>query len=261
MKIICAHQKHEDGTPHADWLQARTGRITASRIGDVMSYLKPTKAMIEARVKPEESQKRKDYRMEILCERLTAVPAEHFVSKPMKFGSEYEDDARREYELKMETMVDQTGFVLHTAFDYAGCSPDGLVGTEGAVQIKVPNTETHLGYLLGDVVPEEYKPQMYFEMDCCELAWSDFVSYDPRLPDPLKLFVKRLHYDDERVQLIAGEVLCFNDSVNAWIDMLRKRFGDFKLPAQIAAKVQSQDYDGLGISDEEIRAVDPAWQG
>lgn len=261
MIVLCKRQKHEDGTPHADWLTARCGRITASRVPDVMNFLKPTKAMIENRIKPEESQKRKDYRMEVLCERLTAVPAEHFVSKAMRFGSDYEDDARRAYEMRFEVMVDQTGFVRHPAFEFAGASPDGLVGTEGGVQIKVPNTATHLGYLLADVVPEEYRPQMYFEMDSCELAWLDFVSYDPRLPDPLKMFVKRLRYDEDQCNLIAGEVLSFNDSINEWIEVLRKRFGHFDLPAQIAAKVQQHDDDGLSITDDDIRLIEPNWRG
>jgi putative phage-type endonuclease len=263
MKVICTRQKGDDGQPTAEWLQARVGKITASKVADVLSYLKPTKAMIEKGIKPEESQKRKDYRMEILCERLTAVPAEHFVSKPMKFGADYEDQARRAYEVKTEWMVDQTGFVLHPALDYAGASPDGLVGTEGGLEIKVPNTLTHLEYLLADVVPEEYKPQMYFNMECCELAWMDFCSYDPRLPEPLRLFVKRLLYDPDQCDKIVSEVIDFNESIEAFIAVLKERFGDFKIP-EAQEQHGGMSNEGLaewGIADEDIRAVDPAWKG
>ncbi len=262
MRTICDRQKHEDGTPTAIWLQARVGRITASRVADVLNYLKPTNAMIEKGIAPEEGRKRKDYRMEILCERLTAVPAEHFVSKPMKFGADYEDDARRAYELKAERMVDQTGFVLHPAFDFAGASPDGLVGSEGGLEIKVPDTATHLEYLLADAVPAEYQPQMFFNMDCCELAWMDFCSYDPRLPEPLRLFVKRLHYDEQRCNLIAGEVLMFHESVEAFISQLKQKFGEFKLPeAQEQADGSTADVGEWGITDADISAVDPSYKG
>ena len=262
MKIICDRQKHEDGTPTAAWMTARTGRITASRIADVLNYLKPTKAMLEKGVAPEEGQKRKDYRMEILCERLTAVPAEHFVSKPMKFGADYEDDARRAYELKTEWMVDQTGFVLHPAFDFAGASPDGLVGTEGGLELKVPNTATHLEYLLADVVPAEYQPQMFFNMTCCELAWMDFCSYDPRLPEPLRLFVKRLHYDEEQCERIDREVLSFHESVEAFITQLKAKFGDFKLPEaqEPQGGMSNEGLAEYGISDADIQAVDAAYR-
>jgi hypothetical protein len=259
VKIVCTRQKGADGQPTAEWLQSRVGRITASRVADVLNYLKPTKAMIEKGIKPEEGSKRRDYRMELLCERLTAIPADHFVSKPMKFGADYEDDARRAYELKTEWMVDQTGFVLHPAFDFAGSSPDGLVGTEGGVEIKVPNTETHLEYLLADIVPEEYQPQMLFNMECCELAWMDFVSFDPRLPEPLRLFIKRLHYDEDRLNLINAEVADFSASIDAAIDGLRSRFGNFDLPAQTIAKTQAPD-DGMGITAEDIASAEAQYR-
>ena len=175
----------------AEWLTARCGRITASRMPDMLNFLKAKKDQV-----PEEGAKRIAYRAELIAERLTAIPADHYVSKAMQFGTDYEDDARRAYELKMETMVDQTGFVLHPDLDYAGASPDGLVGTDGGVEIKVPQTATHLSYLLADVVPEEYQAQMRFNMACCERYWWDFVSFDPRLPKPLQLFVKRLIHDE-----------------------------------------------------------------
>jgi hypothetical protein len=245
VKILCTTQKT------ADWFTARTGRITASRIADVLNFLKPKKDQ-----PAEEGSKRIAYRAELIAERLTAIPADHYVSKAMQFGTDYEDDARRAYELATETMVDQTGFVLHPAFDFAGCSPDGTIGTEGGLELKVPQTATHLSYLLADVVPEEYRPQMYFNMQCCELAWMDFASFDPRLPGPLKLFVKRLHYNEEQCEAIDAEVMRFHQSIEASIAYLKERFGDFKLPE---AQEQRQDTEGM-IDDEDIAAAERAWQ-
>lgn len=257
---LCKRQKNSDGTPHAEWLQARTGRITASRMGDVLNFLRQSKADAEAGI-VNEGAKRIGYRAELIAERLTAVPADHYVSKPMQFGADYEGDARRAYELKAEVMVDQTGFVRHPAFEFAGASPDGLVGDEGGIELKVPKTETHLSYLLADVVPEEYKGQMYLGMICCERWWWDFCSFDPRLPDPLKLFVKRLVWDEVEAARLNAIVGGFNDSIEQTIAYLWERFGDFALPAQIAAKTQAEDYADLGISDADIAAVDPAWRG
>ena len=257
MKVLCNRQKNADGTPNGEWIQCRVGRITASRVADVLNFLKPRKDQ-----PPLEGAKRIALRAELLAERLTLVAAEHFVSKPMKFGADYEDDARRAYELKTEWMVDQTGFVLHPAFDFAGASPDGLVGTEGGLEIKVPNTATHLEYLLADVVPAEYQPQMFFNMTCCELAWMDFCSYDPRLPEPLRLFVKRLHYDEEQCERIDREVLSFHESVEAFITQLKAKFGDFKLPEaqEPQGGMSNEGVAEYGISDADILAVDPAYR-
>lgn len=252
MIVLAKKQKNSDGTPHADWMQARCGRVTASRLGDVMNFLKQTKAEAQAGVL-NEGAKRIGYRAELIAERLTAMPAEHFVSSYMKFGADYEADARQAYELQREVMVDQLGFVRHPSFDFAGASPDGLVGDEGGLEIKVPKTETHLSYLLADVVPEEYKPQMYFGMICCERWWWDFCSYDPRLPKELRLFTKRLVWDEVEAQRINAVVQGFHESIEASIAYLRERFGNFTLPAQMKREtvpsgegyLTDADFEGL----------------
>jgi putative phage-type endonuclease len=234
----------------AEWLQARCGKITASRIADVMNFRKPTKADIEAGVKLEGADRR-NYRMELLAERLTSIPADHYVSKYMEFGAEYEDDARRAYELKAEVMIDQTGFVGHPALDYAGASPDGLIDEDGLLELKVPKSETHLGYLFANEVPEEYRQQMIFNMTCCERQWADFVSYDPRLPEPVRMFVKRLHWKEAAASEIDAAVQQFNIELEATIERLRQLAGPFDLPAA-QAPAPEDDIGDLGISAEDI---------
>ena len=245
MRIACDKQRT------AEWAQIRCGRIGASSIGAVCSWLKQTKAEAEGGTR-RSSQKRLDFLYEIVCERLTCVPSDHYVSPYMEHGTEFEDEARRAYELKTEQMVDQTGFVLHPSLDYAGASPDGLVGTDGGLEIKAPKTETHIGYLFGNEVPEEYRPQMYWSMACCERGWWDFASYDPRLPAPLRLFTKRLLWNDAEIDRITAEVLAFNAEAEGIIERLREMAGPFDLPAQMRAK---QETAGGFITDADIEAA------
>ena len=245
MRILCTKQKT------AEWLQCRVGKITASRADAVLNYLKQTKAEQEAGIRREGADRR-NYRMELIAERLTLIPADHYVSKPMEFGAEYEDDARRAYELHAEVMVDQTGFVGHPRIHYAGSSPDGLVGDDGGLELKVPQTTTHLGYLFANEVPAEYKPQMFFNMACCERDWWDFASYDPRLPRQLRLFVRRLHWDEDAIDALEAEVMKFDAEIQATIKRLTEIAGDFKLPEFEQPEPQSSE--GM-ITDEEIAAA------
>jgi hypothetical protein len=119
--------------------------------------------------------------------------------------------------------VELVGFVLHPAIKRAGSSPDGLVGESGLVEFKVPNTTTHLEYLLAEVVPEEYKPQMMFQMACTGRKWCDYVSYDPRLPDGVNLFVIRFERDDKVIGEMEREVEVFLAEVNELAERLLPR--------------------------------------
>lgn len=215
----------------AAWLQSRIGRITASRMVDVLNIRKDGK--------PGADQLR--YFSEVLCERLSGVATDHYVSPAMEHGTELEPFARTAYELETGEDVEQVGLVLHSAFDWLAASPDGLVGAHGMVEFKAPTTIKHVSWLLADEVPDEHKAQMFTGMACCERDWCDFCSIDLRLPKPLQMFKKRLMWDQEEVDKIELGAMAFNASVNSTIDVLRKRFGDFALPEQIAAKVQSQE--------------------
>lgn len=196
----------------AEWFQARCGRITGSRLTDVMAYLKSGKGEMKCRA---------DYRMDLVAERLTGLTEDQFCSREMKWGTSHEEDARVAYEMAMDTLVQPVGFAVHPTMDYSGASADSLLEADGILEIKCPKTTTHLAYRMAGVVPEEYQPQMLWEMVCCECEWGHFVSYDPRLPADLRLFVVRFDYDEKRVAAMEAEVRKFNDEINDVIEKLR----------------------------------------
>ncbi len=206
MKIIDCVQ----GTP--EWHIARSGKVTASSIN-----------CVTAKVKSGESKMREDYKIEIVTERLTGKPSPGgYFSDVMKWGLEQEPFARAAYEVRANALVDQVGFIVHPTIDGAGMSPDGLVGDVGLVEIKCPLSKTHIRYLLEGKVPSEYRAQMLWQMACSERAWCDFVSFDPRLPEDLQLFVIRFERDDEAIKAMEAEVLVFLAEVDDIIKRLRK---------------------------------------
>lgn len=198
------------GTP--EWLHVRTGRITASRMGDVMAKRKSGN---------DEMACRRDYRMELVCERLTGRTAEHYVSREMEWGTEQEQFARAAYEVACGEVVDQVGFIIHPTMDFSGASPDSLVGANGGLEIKAPKTATHLEWMMAGVVPKEHEPQMMWNIACAGRAWWDFLSFDPRLPDGIRTFVCRLHRDDKRIAEMEYEVVHFNEEV----EIMCRQFG------------------------------------
>jgi YqaJ-like viral recombinase domain len=181
------------------WKQARVGLVTASRCADVI-----------AMTKKGEGADRRNYRTELICEILTGQPYPRYVSQDMMWGRDQEPFARAAYELQNDVLVETCGFVLHPRVARFGASPDGLVEDDGMIQIKCPNTSTHLGWMLGGVVPSEHMAQMLAEMACTGRAWADFVSFDCRLPAHLQLFVKRFQRDDKFIAALESEVQHFN---------------------------------------------------
>lgn len=206
MKILDFPQGSEE------WLSSRAGKVTASRIADVM-----------AKIKSGEAADRRDYRAQIVAEILTGKPQDGgFLNAEMQWGIDQEPFARAAYEVTSDVMVDQVGLVLHPKIDRAAASPDGLVG-EGLVEIKCPKTATHLQYLIDGVAPKKYQPQMLWQMACAERAWCDFVSFDPRLPEQHRLFVVRFQRDDEKIKEMETEVVRFLQEVDDVLERLRKR--------------------------------------
>jgi len=194
------------------WAQARCGLVTASRASDVIAVVRNGEAAV-----------RRNYRAELIAEILTNVPYPQFVSQEMRWGSEQEPFARAAYELSRDVLVEVTGFVLHPGVDRFGASPDGLVGSDGLIQIKCPNTATHLSWLMSGVIPVEHMPQMLAEMSCTQRAWVDFVSYDPRLPDHLSLFVRRFHRDAKLIAVLEREVENFNQQIDELLAALPQK--------------------------------------
>lgn len=199
----------------AEWFEARLGCVTASRVADALATLKNGAS----------SQKREAYKMEILTEALTGAVVEHYVSPAMDFGIQNEGVARAAYEMQTGVEVELIGFAYHPTIKRAGASPDGLVGEDGLVEIKVPNTGTHLGYLVENIVPEQYAMQMFWQMACTGRKWCDFVSYDPRIPEDFSLFVKRLNRDDEFIEHMEAGVRQFIGEVNQMASVLLERRG------------------------------------
>jgi putative phage-type endonuclease len=199
----------EQGT--LEWRQLRLGKVTASRVADVMS-----------KVKSGESASRRNYKMDLVVERLTNIPTSSFTSPAMSWGTETEPMARMAYEAHSGVFVDQVAFCNHPDIKWFGCSPDGLAN-DGLIEIKCPNTATHIDYLLAGVPPPKYVPQMQTQMACTGREWCDFVSFDPRLPNELQLLVVRLNRDDAYIQLIEAEVKQFLDEVNEIYEKLKAR--------------------------------------
>ena len=194
-----------------EWHQIRLGKVTASRVADVMS-----------KVKTGESAGRKNYKMDLVVERLTNNPTSSFSSPAMAWGTETEPLARMAYEAFTGVFVDQVAFCNHPTIKNFGCSPDGVVG-EGLMEIKCPNTATHIDYLMAGVPPSKYVPQMQTQMACTGAKWCDFVSFDPRLPTELQLFVVRLDRDEAYIQQIEEEVKQFLDEIEQVYSQLKAR--------------------------------------
>ena len=204
MKVLSMPQ----GSP--EWLAARAGKVTASRINDVMAA-KTTAAY-------------RDYRAQIVAEILTGQPQESgFTNAAMQWGTDHEKFARAEYELACDWTVDEVGIVLHPTIERGAASPDGLVSTNGLVEIKCPKTATHLQTLIDKKQPRQYENQMLWQMACTRREWCDFVSFDPRLPEDLQLFVHRFDRDDKRIAEIEEAVKQFLSEVDDLIDNIRKK--------------------------------------
>lgn len=198
----------EQGT--AEWLHEKCGNVGASRIADVME-----------KIKSGEAAARRNYRAELICELLTGQSQDSYCSPEMQRGTELEPFARAAYEIRKGVMVDQTGFVMHPTVKRAGASPDGLVGEDGLLEIKCPKTATHIDYLLNGTVPSDYQPQMLWQMACTGRQWCDFLSYDPRLPEALQIFLVRLMRDNDRIAEMEKAVVQFNQEIDEVIERLK----------------------------------------
>lgn len=196
----------------AEWLAARAGCLTAFAIADMM-----------AKTKSGWSASRDNLRSRLVAERLTGMPQETFSNAAMQWGVENEPFARAAYEIKTSRMVDQCGLVMHPSMEFCGASPDGLIDDDGLVEIKCPNTATHIEYMLAGVAPSKYRPQMLWQMECTGRKWCDFVSFDPRMPDNLQLFIVRFDRDEERIEEIRKEAVVFLEEVQNVIEQLSRR--------------------------------------
>ena len=203
-------EKVEQGTP--EWFAARLGNVTASRVADVI-----------AKTKSGYSASRENYMAQLICERMTGTVAESYTNAAMQWGTETEPLARAAYESLADVLVDEVGYIAHPTIERAGASPDGLIGVFGLLEIKCPNTATHIDTLISEQVPTKYITQMQWQMSCTGRTWADFVSFDPRLPSGLQMFVKRVEFDAEYVAMLKEEVIKFLIELDAKISKLNER--------------------------------------
>ncbi|MGA9854295.1 MAG: lambda exonuclease family protein [Gammaproteobacteria bacterium] len=193
------------------WFTERLGKVTASRMADVC-----------AKTKTGYGASRDTYMAQLLVERLTGQPMDTYQNAAMLYGIEHEADARAAYEFYTGKTVGPCGFVSHPTIEMSGASPDGLVNRAGLIEIKVPNTSTHLDTLLTSVIPLKYIHQMHWQMACTGRKWCDFVSFDPRLPPHLQLFVQRIKCDKHTVGFLESEAAKFLAELDVKIETLNQ---------------------------------------
>lgn len=198
------------GSP--EWHALRLGKVTASRVADVV-----------AKTKSGWGASRANYMAELIAERLTGVPAASYTNAAMQWGVEMEPQARAAYEFYADTPVEPAGFVQHPVITMSGASPDGFV-ENGLVEIKCPNTSTHIDTLLGQEVPGKYITQMQWQMACTGSAWCDFISFDPRMPEQMRLFVRRVSRDDTAIAQLEKDVIAFLSELESKLQGLRQAY-------------------------------------
>lgn len=224
----------EQGSPA--WVAARLGHVTASRIADVIARNKSGSI----------SASRANYMAELVAERLTGVPAEQYTNAAMAWGTEHEPMARAAYAFHTNTDVAECGFIAHPTIAMSGASPDGCIGEDGLVEIKCPNTSTHIETLRGGKVADRYYVQIQWQMACTGRAWCDFVSYDPRMPVHMQLFVQRVPRDAARIKKIEKEVVDFLDELAAIVADLEHRYGKAGQPPPTLLETLQASVDRLG---------------
>ena len=196
----------------AEWRALRVGKVTASRVADIMR--KGRSGAVSAT--------RQRYLGELVAERLTGRPSEGFKSADMQWGNDTEAQARGAYAIYAGAIMAPVAFVDHPKIGMSGASPDHLVGDAGLVEIKCPATHTHIATLLGDPISPDYMTQMQWQMACTERAWCDWVSFDPRMPEDMQLHVQRVDRSDAHIKELEAAVVAFLAELDATVGKLRR---------------------------------------
>jgi putative phage-type endonuclease len=192
-----------------EWFQARLGLVTASRVADVL-----------AKTKSGESASRRNYKIQLVSERLTGERQETYINQAMQDGIDREQFARDRY-VQQFGEVEEVGFVKHPTLE-AGASPDGMVGDDGIIEIKCPMGSTHTETLMTQDIPSKYVPQVQFQLLVTGRKWCDFVSYNPMFPEHLQVFVKRIEADPVYQKELESEVRKFLEEVDDVINKLKE---------------------------------------
>jgi putative phage-type endonuclease len=193
-----------------EWFAARIGKVTASRVADVI-----------AKTKSGYGAGRANYLADLVVERLTGQKAQGFSNAAMEWGTQTEPQARAAYSAKTGILVEEVGFIDHPTVAMSGASPDGFA-EEGLIEVKCPNTSTMLEFILDGKPPQKYVTQMQWQMACTGRPWCDFVSFDPRLPERLQLLVVRVPRDDAYIAMLEAEVKKFLAELDDNLNKLEK---------------------------------------
>lgn len=196
-----------------EWFNAKRGWLGASRVADAI-----------ARTKSGWGASRANLMADLIVERITGETQNNFTSAAMQWGLDNEASARAAYQFMTDASVEQTGFVPHPAIHMSGASPDGLIGSDGLLEMKCPLTATHIETLLGQSVPGKYVTQMQWQMACTGRQWCDFVSFDPRMPESMRIFIQRVPRDQSRITELEGLVRDFLSELDAKLAKLVERY-------------------------------------
>ena len=194
------------------WHQMRLGKVTASRVADLL-----------AKTKTGPSASRGNYLIELALQRVTKTIEESYTNVAMEWGTQTEPQARVAYEVKTGNFVDQVAFIDHPTIAGFGCSPDGIVAADGLIEIKCPNSATHWSYIKANEPPNKYFIQMQAQMAVTGAKWCDFVSFDPRMPERSQLLVVRVMRDPEYILYMEAEISLFLKEVEKEVQLMEKR--------------------------------------
>ena len=198
----------QQGTP--EWHQLRAGKVTASRVADIL-----------AKTKTGPSASRQNYLIELAIQRTTGIIAESYSNAAMEWGTQTEPQARVAYEVNTNNFVDQVAFIDHPNIAWFGCSPDGLVSDRGLVEIKCPNSATHWEYFKSKEPPKKYFIQMQAQMAVTGRDWCDFISFDPRMPDRSQLLIVNVPKDPEFILFMETEIKQFLSEVEVEVNLMK----------------------------------------
>ena len=194
-----------------EWFKARLGKVTASRVSDVLAKIKSGEAAV-----------RRNYKMQLATERLTGQKTDSYTNQAMQDGIDREDTARQIYEIVRDIKVEQVGFIDHPTIKMAGASPDGLLPDNGVLEIKCPIETTHTTNLLERKLPSRYISQVQWQIACTGADYANFVSYNPNFEPKLQLMYVEVERDNEYIEMLEEEVSIFLLEVDEVINTLRE---------------------------------------
>ncbi len=195
-----------------EWLQARVGKVTASRMGDMM-----------AKTKSGWGASREQYAAELLSELINGKPYQGYVTGPMAQGILNEPDARVEYEFEKGVRVEEVGFIPHPNIHRAGASPDGYVGSEGLIEIKCMQPSGHVAVLRTLKISDSHIKQMQFQMACTGRQWCDYVAYNPNYNPPYRCWISRVYRDENLIRTLEDHTRIFLQELDLALADLRAK--------------------------------------